>query len=194
MIDIERRNFAVEGLKVETRDGGATRIAGHAAVFNVLSENLGGFREQVKPGAFAETIVKDDIRGLFNHDPNFVLGRNVSGTMTLSEDERGLAFEITAPATPTIRDLVLAPIERGDVSQMSFGFVVPPGGQDWGEDEDGMIIRTLLQVKLFDVSPVTFPAYPATDVAVRALGEYRKAKAPAVSMNLMRAKLLLARA
>jgi HK97 family phage prohead protease len=167
--EIERRGFTVEGLLVEQRDGKPALIRGHAAVFNTLSEDLGGFREQIAPGAFAEAIGKDDVRALFNHDPNFILGRTVSRTLRLREDARGLAIEIDAPDTQTVRDLVLAPIERGDVSQMSFGFSIRPGGQDWAKDDEGRVIRTLKRVRLFDVSPVTFPAYPATDVALREL-------------------------
>lgn len=166
-MEIERRDFAVTGLTVELREGKPALIRGHAAVFNSLSEDLGGFREQIVPGAFKDAIAKDDIRALFNHDANFVLGRKASGTLRLSEDARGLAIEIDAPETPTIRDLVVAPIARGDVSQMSFGFSVRPGGQDWAKDDEGRVVRTLKSVRLFDVSPVTFPAYPATDVAVR---------------------------
>jgi HK97 family phage prohead protease len=114
--------------------------------------------------------------------------------LRLSEDNRGLAFEIDAPETPTIRDLVIAPIQRGDVTGMSFGFSVVPGGQDWGEDQDGMMIRTLTKVRLYDVSPVVYPAYPATDVAVRSLNEWRAAKPPKITvhMNLARAQTLLA--
>lgn len=175
MITIERRGFTVEDLLVEHRDGKPSLIRGHAAVFNTLSEDLGGFREQIAPGAFAEAIGKDDVRALFNHDSNFVLGRTVSRTLRLKEDARGLAIEIDAPDTQTVRDLVLAPIERGDVSQMSFGFSVRPGGQDWAKDDEGRVVRTLKRVRLFDVSPVTFPAYPATDVALRDLREWSEA-------------------
>lgn len=195
MMERENRAFVIDGLKVETRENGAPRIVGHAAVFNVLSENLGGFREVIKPGAFANALARDDIRALFNHDPNFVLGRNKASTLKLAEDDRGLAIEVDAPNTPTIRDLVIAPIERGDVSQMSFGFSVMPGGQDWAEDEDGLMIRTITECKLFDVSPVTFAAYPSTDVAVRSLTAFRAAQPKAIRtpFNLLRAKEMLAR-
>lgn len=184
MIDIERRQFAIEGLVVEQRDGKPPLIRGHAAVFNSLSEDLGGFREQIAPGAFAAAIEKDDVRALFNHDPNFVLGRSVSRTLRLSEDARGLAIEIDAPETPTIRDLVVAPIARGDISQMSFGFSVRPGGQDWAKDDEGRVVRTLKSVRLFDVSPVTFPAYTATDVAVREMRAWSDQIAAAARQSL----------
>lgn len=171
-MEIERRSFGVEGLSVERRDAKPPVIRGHAAVFNSVSEDLGGFREQIMPGTFAEAIQRDDVRALFNHDPNIILGRTGPGTLRLREDARGLAIEIDAPETDYVRDLVLAPIERGDVSQMSFGFSVKPGGQDWAKDDEGRVIRTLKKVRLFDVSPVTFPAYPATDVGLRELRSF----------------------
>jgi len=192
-MDIERRFFALEGVTIERRDGEPTKIRGHAAVFDQLSEDLGGFREQVAPGAFAAAIETDDVRALFNHDPNFILGRNRSKTLRMKEDSRGLAIEIDAPDTQTIRDLVLAPIERGDVSQMSFGFTVRPNGQDWAKNDAGQTIRTLKSLRLFDVSPVVFPAYPQTDVAVRELRAWSDSLTPRVAMNLVRARQQQAR-
>ena len=177
-MEIERRTFVVEGIKFETRDGSKLPvIRGHAAVFNTLSLDLGGFREQIKPGAFKEAIETDDVRALFNHDPNYPLGRNKSGTLRLTEDERGLAIELDPADTQYARDLVTS-MERGDITQMSFGFSVKPGGQDWAEGEDGMTIRTLTNLRLYDVSPVTYPAYPQTDVgiATRSLQEWRKSQ------------------
>jgi len=193
MSDIERRAFIAEGLKIEKRDNEPARLRGHAAVFNALSEDLGGFREQITPGAFADAIATDDVRALFNHDPNFVLGRNRSKTLILSEDARGLAIDILLPDTQTVRDLVVAPIERGDVSQMSFGFSVRPGGQDWAKDDEGRVVRTLKKLRLFDVSPVTYPAYPQTDVAVREMRSFVAALPPKTPFNLLRAKEMLAR-
>lgn len=191
MNDLERRTFGVDGLKIERRDGSKPRLVGHAAVFNQLSENLGGFREQIAVGAFADAIKTDDVRALFNHDPNFVLGRNRASTLSLSEDDKGLAIEIELPDTATVRDLVVAPIERGDVSHMSFGFAVRPNGQNWAEDDEGRLIRTLTAVRLFDVSPVTFPAYPQTDIAVREMRAFQSTRSPKIP-NLLRAKALLA--
>lgn len=185
-MDIERRAF-VSALTVELREGKPALLRGHAAVFNQLSEDLGGFREQVAPGAFADAIEKDDVRALFNHDPNFVLGRTLAKTLRLAEDARGLAIEIDLPDTPTVRDLVQAPIVRGDISGMSFGFSVRPGGQDWAKDDEGRIVRTLKRVRLYDVSPVTFPAYPQTEVALRALRGIQDSLKPPTPFNLLRA-------
>jgi HK97 family phage prohead protease len=170
-MEIERRSFAVDSLNIEMREDSKPVIRGHAAVFNQLSEDLGGFREQIAPGAFIEAIERDDVRALFNHDANFVLGRTVSKTLRLSEDARGLAIEIDPPDTQAARDLMVS-ISRGDVSQMSFGFTIRPGGQDWAKDDDGRTIRTLKKVRLFDVSPVTYPAYPQTDVALREMRSF----------------------
>lgn len=198
-MDIERRFFAIEGLQVETRDGKPPLIRGHAAVFGQLSEDLGGFREQIAPGAFASAVGgDDDVRALFNHDPNYILGRNRSKTLRLQEDSRGLAIEIDAPETDTIRDLVLAPIKRGDVSQMSFGFSVRPNGQDWAKDDEGRVVRTLKSLRTFDVSPVVFPAYPQTDVGLRELRSWTQAQLEAnaskTPWNLLRALEQQARA
>lgn len=160
---MERRAFPV---KIETRKGGdAVTISGHAAVFDSYSEDLGGFREIIRPGAFAKTIGEADIRALWNHDTNYVLGRNRANTLSLTEDGKGLAVEITPPDTGWARDLVTT-IQRGDVDQMSFGFRVV---QDRWRTEDKQPVRELLEVELFDVSPVTFPAYPETQVQARAI-------------------------
>lgn len=188
----EQRAFAVEGLRIEKREGKGPMLRGHAAVFNQLSDDLGGFREQIKPGAFAEAIRGDDVRALFNHDANFILGRNVSKTLRLAEDERGLSIEIDMPDSQTIRDLVAGPVERGDVTQMSFAFSVRPGGQDWTRDDKAGYVRTLMNVRLYDVSPVVFPAYPQTDVAVRELRAFEARKAPVLFTNMARARQQLA--
>lgn len=161
--------------KVELRqaDDGSATLVGLAAVFDTLSENLGGFREQIKPGAFDDADMSD-VRGLFNHDPNFVLGRTVSDTLELEVTKKGLRFEITLPDTQTIRDLVLEPIKRGDVDQSSFGFIVAPGGSSFDEDEEGRLIRTITEFqRIFDVSPVTFPAFEDTTVGEASLRSFQ---------------------
>lgn len=187
-MDTERRVLVLDELIVERREGKPPLLRGHAAVFGQLSEDLGGFREQIAPGAFRDAIETDDVRALFNHDANYVLGRNRSGTLRLAEDARGLAIEIDPPDTQTIRDLVIAPIERGDVTQMSFGFSVRPNGQDWAKNDEGQTIRTLKKVRLYDVSPVTFPAYPQTDIAARDYRAFLGAGVRRVPINLLRAR------
>lgn len=190
----EERRIVIGELRAVATDSGQ-KIAGHAAKFDQMSEDLGGFRERIAPGAFAKSIQSADVRALWNHDPNYVLGRNKSGTLRLSEDSAGLYYEVDAPETQLIRDMVLAPIARGDVNQCSFGFYTV--SDKWAK-VDGQWVRTLLEVELFDVSPVTYPAYPQTDVAVRSLRAAQEAhdipNAPAfdqVAMQLRRMRLAL---
>jgi hypothetical protein len=154
------------------RDDKEARIVGHAAVFNVVGDG-GWFREVVAPGAFADSIQTDDVRALFNHDANLILGRNRAGTLKLKEDERGLSIDVTPPDTQTARDLLVS-IERGDISQMSFGFQTLKDQWERSEDKNQPDLRTLLKVKLWDVSPVTFPFYKETDVAVRSHEAWQK--------------------
>lgn len=163
-------------LRIRNEESGKRIIEGHAAVFDSWSETLGGmfpFKEIVRQGAFAESIQKDDIHALFNHDPNYVLGRNKAGTLELTEDEVGLCVRILPPDTGWARDLQTS-IDRGDISQMSIGFVVE---EDEWSTANGIDTRELKRVQLFDVSPVTYPAYTATDVGVRAMQEYEGYKA-----------------
>ena len=180
---LERRVFTMDEMRVFRSAVAPPKIVGHAAVFN-RDANIGGFfMERVAPGAFSRAIKEDDVRALFNHDPNIVLGRNRAGTLSLSEDATGLRYEVVPPDTQAARDLMVS-IERGDISQGSFGFSVRK--QEW-DDTGDTVHRTLLDVRLFDVSPVTFPAYEETDVAVRALEEYRKKPRPQVrSQSLVR--------
>jgi uncharacterized protein len=169
----EIRMLPLKELRINEETDGV--IVGHASVFNSWSETLGSifpFKEIVRKGAFTETIEKDDIRALFNHDPNYVLGRNKAGTLSLEEDDIGLSVKITPPNTSWAKDLTES-IKRGDISQMSIGFIVEE--DTWGT-KDGIDIREIKKVQLFDVSPVTFPAYTQTDVGVRAMEEYKSYK------------------
>lgn len=161
----ERRFGQLTGITVRAAsEGTAPLISGHAAVFNQLSEDLGGFREQIAPGAFKRTLRNADVRALFNHDSNYVLGRSKAGTLTLAEDLEGLAIQVQPPETTWAGDLMTS-MERGDLDQMSFGFRTIK--DKWESGEGGLQLRTLLEVELVDVSVVTFPAYPQTDAAVR---------------------------
>ena len=160
---IEHRSFELEELRISQDEGEPTKIVGYAAIFNALSTPMMGFREKIAPGAFKKTINEADIRALWNHNPDYVLGRTKSKTLKLAEDERGLAIEIIPPDTTWAKDLMIS-MERGDVNQMSFGFQTVK--DQWEKLENGSI-RTLLEVKLLDVSPVTFPAYPQTEALIR---------------------------
>ena len=168
-------------IRVKREEGQPVKIVGYIAKFNKLSENLGGFREKIEPGFFGDALTNSDVVDLFNHDPNYVLGRESAGTLAVKETKTGLRFECTPPDTQLIRDLVLTPIERGDIKGCSFGFRVKDGGDSWDEDEEGRVVRTLKKngcKELIDGSQVTFPAYPDTSVALRSFDEWRKDKGP----------------
>lgn len=186
--DFERRVSGTLG--VETRaEGEPPRLVGYAAVFDSLSGDLGGFREKISAGAFSRSLREDaDIRALWNHNDGQVLGRTAAGTLRLSEDARGLRVEIDPPDTQIARDAQVL-IERGDVSQMSFAFRVRAGGQSFAENDEGEIIRTLTDVELFEVSPVTFPAYADTQIDTRALREWRGSYTSQTAAQRMRQKL-----
>jgi hypothetical protein len=155
---IERRFFKAAEVRVSASGG----IAGYAAVFDQLSEDLGGFREKILPGAFSRCLGSDpDVRCLFNHNADIVLGRTKAGTLRLSEDRTGLYFDCDLPDTQAGRD-VRASVKRGDITQCSFGFQTI--GQNW---KDNGTMRELTDVELFDVSPVTYPAYSQTSVSAR---------------------------
>lgn len=158
----ERRYFTLQDLEVRA-DKDAPVITGYAAVFDMLSENLGGFREKIKPGAFAQSIRDGDVRALWDHDSKYVLGRNRAGTLALTEDARGLQVSITPPDTTWANDL-LTTMRRGDINQMSFGFFTR--ADEW-DKKTNPPTRTLTDVDLFDVSIVTYPAYPQTSVEAR---------------------------
>lgn len=165
----ERRSFPAD---IEVRGGGdaePTKLVGHAAVFEQLSGDLGGFREKIAAGAFRDTIANEDVRALFNHNPDFVLGRQGAGTLTLEEDDRGLRFEIDPPNTTFARDLIES-VGRGDIRENSFGFITQ---RDSVSHQNATPVRTLEQVRLLDVSPVTYPAYPQTDVALRSIAAHQ---------------------
>jgi len=165
MKNLEMRHFRMQ-LRVAGDDKAPT-LEGHIAVFDQLSDDLGGFREKIAPGAFSESIANHDIRALWNHENDLVLGRNKAGTLELSEDAVGLAFKNTPPDTTWFRDRLVS-LKRGDVTGCSFGFYTEE--DEWAHQADGSQIRTLKKCTLVEVSPgVTFPAYPQTDVAVRSM-------------------------
>ncbi len=154
---------------IELRDGeGGPVIAGYAAVFDRLSVDLGGFREQIAPGAFTETLKSgNDVRSLVNHDSNQRLARSSNGTVRLKEDKQGLNTEIDPPNTTIGRDTT-EDVRSGLLDGMSFMFRTL---DDKWETKDGEELRTLLKVELLEVGPVTFPAYPDTTVALRSLDQ-----------------------
>lgn len=157
--------FEVRAVEGEIRAAGGG-IEGYAAVFNQAAEILPGFREVIRPGAFGRSIEEGaDVRALWNHNPDYVLGRRGSGTLAINEDEHGLRYVVRPPEAQWARDLGES-IGRGDVSQSSFAFIVRL--ERWTQDvELGVTLRELLDVDLIDVSPVTYPAYVGTSVGLR---------------------------
>ena len=181
VIDAQLERRVLDTGPIEIRKAGESdstiTLCGYAAVFDTLSEPLGGWREQIAAGAFADCL-GDDVRALFNHDTSAVLGRTVSRTLRIAQDARGLKYEVDLPDTQAARDLVTS-IERGDVSQSSFAFRVAPNGDRWDENDEGVYIRTITKVaRLYDVSPVTFPAYPDASVGLRSLEHWKASHAP----------------
>ena len=164
---IERRAV---GLPIELRSEGDGTITGMAAVFNVETVIGGalGWREKIAPGAFDRALSNpDDVRALFNHDPNVLLGRTVSDTLRLSKTTRGLKYEIDLPDTAAARD-VRELIKRGDVSGSSLGFRVLDDDWDESDVKQGKLpLRTITDVELLDISAVTFPAYTTTSVTAK---------------------------
>lgn len=188
MSDRETRCYSGE-VRAEQQGEQPTRIIGYGSVFNSRSEPLWGFREIIKPGAF-DDVLGDDVRGLFNHDPNFILGRSSSGTLTVGVDDKGLHYDINAPDTQTIRDLVLAPMLRGDINQSSFAFRVARDGEHWFEDEEGIVIREISRFsRLFDVSPVTYPAYQEADSGVRSMKAWQEARDSGALQNAINQRM-----
>ena len=175
---MEKRIFNIEN-RFETREDGQEVVVGYGSIWNSRSENLGGFYEYISPDAISqETIDKSDVRALINHDPNLVLARSTAGNLTLSVDEKGLRYEFSIPETSYGKDLAIN-MKNGNINQSSFAFTV--GADEWSTDEEGNDIRTITSIeKLYDVSPVTYPAYSQAEsdlvVAQRALAMYKENK------------------
>jgi uncharacterized protein len=163
---------------VNSRADGVGTVSGYAAVFYDANDKGTEYRlwsdmvERIRPGAFDRAIREDDVRALFNHDANQVLGRTSAGTARLSVDARGLRYEIDPPDTQAGRDLVTS-LKRGDIDGSSFSFV--PLKTTWEEQRDATTgkmtyIRWIDEAQLYDVGPVTFPAYESTEASARSDG------------------------
>jgi HK97 family phage prohead protease len=138
-----------------------------------------GFIEQIKAGAFARALrEKQDVRALVDHDSKLILGRTTAGTLQLKEDAVGLAYTVQLPDTQAGRDIWTS-VKRGDVSQSSFAFIAKVDQWDYSGDK---VKRTILDVDLYDVSPVTYPAYEQTAVSARSRNK-AQAMADAVMWN-----------
>ncbi|MCE7071997.1 HK97 family phage prohead protease [Dyadobacter sp. CY327] len=158
-------------------EGGGYQIPGKGIVFNQRSQKLGWFVEIIDPRALDEADMSD-IVATYNHDMNYVLGRSTNNTLSYTIDSEGLNYVITPPDNQTIRDIVLAPIIRRDVTGSSFMFSVANRGDDWEEQPDGLVIRYVRKIDtVFEFGPVTMPAYRQTttdaqQVAKRSFDEF----------------------
>jgi HK97 family phage prohead protease len=159
--------YAAKELRTSGSDS-ERKIEGYAAKFGKKSEDLGGFREVLNKGCFTRTLsLGADVRMLVDHDPSKILGRTKAGTLKLTEDGIGLRFSCTLPDTTVARD-VYTSIQRGDITQCSFGFYCVD--EDMEEDKTtGGLLRYVNDVDLFDCSVVTYPAYTDTEVNARSL-------------------------
>lgn len=160
----ETRTFDIT--RLNTRDATeeqSSLITGYAAVFNSKTSIGGWFDEIIEPGAFARSLSeKGDVRALFNHNWDNVLGRTKSGTLQLEEDNRGLKFEIELPNTSVGRDLAES-MSRGDINQCSFGFWITEETWDYSVDP---ALRTIHEVELYEISVVSIPAYDDTEASL----------------------------
>lgn len=156
-------------LRAAGGDSFPRRLVGYASVFDSPSEDLGGFIEIVRQGAFTRSLESNrvDPLALVHHIPHLVLGRRSAGTLRLEQDAKGLAFEVDLPETQTARDLLVS-VERGDIRGASFAFTVADKGDKW-EVRGDQVTRELLDVTLHEISIAPVPAYPDTSVARRTL-------------------------
>lgn len=164
-----------------TNIGDTWQFTGYAAKFDTRSHDLGGFIETVRKGAFGRALNEgQDVRALINHDSGLILGRTTAGTLKLAEDSTGLHYQVDAPDTSYARDLAES-MQRGDVTQSSFTFRVRQ--DDWQREGRGRL-RTLIDVDLLDVSPVTYPAYEDTESGVQGAARALKAACEARGWDL----------
>jgi HK97 family phage prohead protease len=182
---IERRHFEIEEVEVRTEEDKPPVITGYAARFDKLSVPLWGFREKIARGAFAKSLREETIKALWNHNSDMVLGSTKNSTLRLWEDDKGLRFELELPDTSWGRDAQES-IRRGDVDGVSFGFETRK--DQWEGEDDKNVVRTLLDVRLIEISPTPFPAYPQTKVSSRSVEEvfeeYRTAKKPEINTEI----------
>ena len=167
---MERMTFEAEGYRAAPADAEHSRlIEGYAALFDSDSRDMFGVIETVRSTAFNKTLGEFDQRSLLDHDTQKILGRVSAGTLRLETDERGLKFSVDVPETSYGNDLLVSS-RRGDIKEMSFGFDTIL--DKWEFSEDGrQARRELIEVRLFEVSPVSFPAYEGTSFKVRSLLE-----------------------
>lgn len=186
----ERRFFS-NPVGFEKREDGVDEnvIEGYAAVFNKDSEDFGGWHERIAPGAFSD-VLNDNAVALFNHDMNLVIGRN-GKNVTITQDDVGLKYKVKLPDTTLARDLKEL-VKDQIISQSSFAFTVAE--QEWrhSEKKDEPSVRTIKKIKrLYDVSPVTSPAYPDATVGARSFEAERPKDEPKLTADLMNFQIII---
>lgn len=163
----EKRTYKIE---FRAGDNDGRKVSGYAAVYDSQSNELWGFDEIIERGAFEDADLSD-VRALFNHDPNQILARTSSGTLTLELDDKGLRYEFDLPETSLGNDLKVM-MQRGDISQSSFAFTIEE--DSWEEREGKIPLRHIHSIgKVYDVSPVTYPAYEQTTVTARSFEKFK---------------------
>jgi HK97 family phage prohead protease len=167
-MNVELRSIPAGDLEVR-HVGKTTRIRGYAGFYGARSLDLGGFVEEIAPGAFKRVANSDaDVLALFDHQTQFLLGRRSAETLKISEDSGGLHYEVEVNAADPLAVAVAARIARGDVSGSSFAFRIAPNGDEWGLTETDYPLRTVKEVSMLrDVGPVSAPAYPDTTAGMR---------------------------
>ena len=165
--EVEVRIFGLTELRVADDSSDGFDINGVAAVYEKNTQIGSWYEENIAPGCFTDTISTDDIRSCFNHDMNLILGRNRSGTLRIEDRDAGLHFGVKSPKTSYADDLKES-IKRGDVDGCSFMFLVEK--ETWDQTDPKKPVRTLDKCKLFELGPVTIPAYPQTSVYARGMG------------------------
>lgn len=179
----EIRFIATEDIELRNADDTSPgTLEGYAAIYDSIVDIGGYFREVIRPGAFSRAIRdKQDVRALWNHDTGIILGRRSAGTLSISEDERGLKFSLQLPDTTAGRDAAVS-IGRRDITGMSFGFRVTRAR--WLEEENqDSELREILDLDLLEVSPVTFPAYADTEVGIRSRDQFRAERSASNNRN-----------
>lgn len=173
MTETRERRIAIGTLEERSSDDGRISMRGYAYRFNELSQDLGGFRERIVPGAGAPSLRQNDVYATFNHNSSALLGRTSSGTLRVGEDREGGFYEIDLPDTTVGRD-VAELLKRGDLKGSSFTFRVMDGGQRRADDDDtesGLPIREITAMDVSELGPVTNPAYLTTQASLRSVEE-----------------------
>ena len=190
----EIRQFKVPSLELRKAEGEGepTKIVGYAVEWDKLSDPISGyFQEQFRKGSFTGSLKDGDQRALWQHNISQPLGRRSNATLILEEDDKGLRYEIIPPDTSWGRD-AMESIKRGDVTNSSFMFRAKV--TEWDESNQDMLIRTVTDAELYEVSPVTFPAYPQSSVGVRSAQDVYESHAaemkPATTSIAQRRRLL----